>query len=144
MSYIRSLSNPESLYVYGDGKNINFHWLVKPPFASPGGGMKIPHDIFTKAGQKWAEQFSGDKKVSVGGFTIEEVHVYDKTAKKVRPGAPFNLPPTRFGWKLSYKGQFVILWAVTMHYMMDRFLLAARDKILARSPKETKDRSKKK
>jgi len=135
MSYIRCLSNPEGLYVYGDGKDVNFHWCVKPPFASPG-GMKIPHDIFTKAGQKWADQYCSER-VSVRGFVIEEVHVYEKNAKKVgemsRQWVKQYLKdkrPTRSGWKLSYRGKFIILWPVTMHYMMDRFVNEHRDRIM--------------
>lgn len=109
MSYIRCLSNPEGLYIWGqsDGAVVITH-SVQPPLSSKwprrriyravGKGpknrmvptrkfydatpaIKVPIRVFHHVCRKWTASF--EDRVSYRGLTVEEVHVYLDTGKPV-------------------------------------------------------------
>jgi hypothetical protein len=136
MSYIRSTSNPEALYIWDDGTMANVSHGVPKPHSSET-LFRIPSAVFRKCLKKW--DGSGDP-VSFQGMTVEELNVDRKTAKTIPPASPCRrgckkegngfIPCKRCSrrfWKdirrgkyvirLSYKKDFVDLWRVTWDYV---------------------------
>jgi len=84
MSYIRSTSNPEGLYVYSDGEFVNIH--IDPAFARGPDvkhGLRIPQEVFDTACKKWHKTWSDTEHE---GFSIEEVHVFEDDLTPVPEG----------------------------------------------------------
>lgn len=140
MSYIRCLSNPESLYVWSDGKNANIIHHVKSPHSS-GRAFKIPHKSFERVLKLWAQYH---EPARCAGVIAQELHIDKKTGAVIPPMKPCNRGCNRIknGWipcrpcwkehtkaakngkfmiRLSYKKDFVNLWLVTWDYMTNRF-----------------------
>lgn len=128
MSYIRCSSNPERLYIWGPNKNgmIEVCHRVQPPLASkvrkgefPVPRMQIPVRIFYSACVRWDD---GDEEISVRGFRVRYLYVYEDTGRVARPSARDMLRPDarprRFVVRLDYKGAFVYLWRVTWEYVV--------------------------
>lgn len=141
MSFIRCLSNPESLYVWSTGENVYFAHHVKKPNSS-GANFDIPDDIFRACARKWVKNF-GDL-VSHRGMRVEEVVVDQRTGKIIPPAKPcargcikkpngfIMCRPCGKKWtkahknswwpiQVSYKKHFIRLWRVTWEYMIRRF-----------------------
>ena len=121
MSYIRSTSNPEGLYIWHDvSEDIMIHWNQMPPLCSKQTGMAIPAKVFYKAVEKakWGE------KTTVDGFTIEEQYIFMDTGKKVPTNHDIFREQRKLAYqiKLSYKNRFVFLWKVTWRYVVDGVL----------------------
>lgn len=129
MSLIRSLSNPESLYIWGDANGYNLCHRVKPPLSSkwpPDGNtprIQIPVKVFERACLKWKDAGGWlDDRVEIQGFVVEMVHVNIKTGRKSPKLTLKNMLkelPTEFLIRLSYKRQFVHLWDVTWTYVVN-------------------------
>lgn len=142
MSYIRCLSNPESLYVYSDGKDVHIIHHVRPPHSS-GWNFVIPHKAFETALNKFMKS-SGPVKYA--GVSVQELHINKKTGAVIEAEKPCKRGCKRImngwvpcrpcsrkrleqldrepGWfciRLSYKKHFVNLWQVTFDYMTSRF-----------------------
>jgi len=124
VSFIRSTSNPEGLYIWHDIDgyvDVSFGG-VAPPLASKQRSARIPSKTFFKAVSRWDKNYGADEKVSVGGFTIEERHIFVKTGKVVRGGSKAWLRDRRlrtaFLVRISYRGTFVHLWRVTWQYVV--------------------------
>ena len=130
MSYIRCLSNPESLYIWGDTADnsgfANICHRVKPPLSSkwPKNGnsplIMVPLKAFEEATRKWRGSYDGSA-VEVDGFKVETVNVFTATGKRVPKKNDFLKDRRRREWlvRLSYKGQFVHLWDVTWSYVVN-------------------------
>lgn len=93
MSYIRSTSNPEGLYIWGDGKTVT---ITKGPKTIG----YIPTNIFHGLIKKYNQNFYPDE-CSYKGASIKEVHI----------GKNFKV-------QLSYDNWKVNMWDVTWHYIV--------------------------
>lgn len=124
MSYIRCLSNPEALYIWGDCQGyVNISHCVKPPLSS-GRQFRIPTKDFHRVGKKWSEWCDEEKGIRLGHLRIQEIHVYRDTGKPVGPEWMKNFLKKKkreadFLVKVSYKRDFVFLWKVTWKYVVD-------------------------
>lgn len=132
MSFIRCLSNPEGMYVFGSTSGVEFYsgqgWHLSNigPDREPDRGMIVPYNVFYKA-CKLAEYVTADEPVEVDGFKIEEQVIYTKTGRLV-PNRPFTVASmkrrmsgraaeTMWAIKVSYKGKYVFMWRVTWDYI---------------------------
>jgi hypothetical protein len=119
VSYIRCLSNPEALYIWGDVEGFaNICHNVKPPLARPSEDgnpslFKIPTKTFEAVALKWAREFEED--VEIDGFRVREVTVFTATGRIVPAKFDVLRDRRKTEWliKLSYKRHFVHLWRVT-------------------------------
>lgn len=129
MSYIRSLSNPEGLYIIGSSKGIDIWHTVKPPLSSkwPKSGetpwINVPTYVFHHVLNRWAEGFRD--KVSYRGLVVEEVQVCPTTGKPPKPQSLTKMldprtPRSEFLIRLQYKEQFFHMWRVTWEYIVHR------------------------
>jgi len=110
MSYIRSTSNPERLYIYATIDNtVHIHHGVRPPLSSPWkkqflyktvskGDKKrrvktgqryaepplivVPTHIFEHVCRRWRETY-GQEHVAYRGLVVEEVHIHTDTGRPV-------------------------------------------------------------
>lgn len=76
MSYIRSTSNPESLYIWGDDKRVQVCHRVPKPLSSAKempAAFDIPAKTFDRVLARWVRS---EEKVSLQGCSVEEVSVY--------------------------------------------------------------------
>ena len=127
MSYIRCLSNPESLYAWSDGETTHLWHNVRKPLSSgerpgkdfPSCEILVPTKIFDKVCSLWDEC---EQPASFRGARAEEVYVYTKTGEKV-PVLPLkkffkDKRPREMLIKFSYKGRFFMMWNVTWEYVV--------------------------
>lgn len=123
MSYIRCLSNPEALYIYGDCSGyVNISHGVKPPLSS-GRDFRIPDRDFHRVGKKWADWCDEERGIKSGHLKVQEILVYRDTGKPVGREWRKNYfhkkqRPTDFLVRISYKRDFVFLWKVTWEYVV--------------------------
>lgn len=94
MSYIRCLSNPEGLYMFGSGKLVEFYADDTPPLSAPAPEVNA-------ALRKWAKYHDGPQHS--GGFFILETKDFKWLL-----------------WHTSWKAG-IVLWDVTMTYIARRF-----------------------
>lgn len=140
MSFIRCLSNPEGLYMWGSGRLVTVSHEVKKPHSS-GGHFNIPEPAFRGCVRK---HLAGHDPASYRGVRVEEVHVDKRTGEPIPDWRPCGrgckkakgggfIPCRRCsrshrrdvarGWfavRLSYGGHFVNLWTVTWAYAARR------------------------
>ena len=107
MSYIRGLSNPEGLFIWGDEETVT---VTKGPEIIG----HIPISIFNGLIRKYIRGYCEDCKYK--GAEIKEVLV--KNDIEV-PDEEFGTNPatTNFKMKLSYGDWSVIMWDVTWYYI---------------------------
>ena len=115
MSYIRCLSNPEGLYIWGDGKYINI--------AKGGEDLKyIPQLTFDGLLRKYHREGSWCVQgypITYRGATIEEVHIEsNKKITKFEKELKFRLGI--FQYRLSYKDWHIDMWQVTWEHIAKR------------------------
>ena len=99
MSYIRSLSNPEGLYIWGETRDVMI--------ACNGELYSMPTDVFHQLLGRW-KRYMGTRPVKYMGGRLEEV--------KVRKGAN-NKDSYDYKWRLSYNDWHIDMWTVTLHYI---------------------------
>lgn len=125
MSYIRCLSNPEALYIWGDADGFaNICHNVKPPLSSPwpkDGNtplFQVPIKAFEKAALRWYG--SGKDDVTIDGFRVQMVSVFVKTGMRVPKNLDILTDRRRHELlvRISYKRHFVHLWDVTWAYVV--------------------------
>jgi hypothetical protein len=145
MSYIRCLSNPERLYIFGDQwDRITIIHSVKPPMATAypdkanSAMFHVPWKAFHAVCRRWPE--SGDGGVRSDGIRVREALVYLDTGKKVvRRVPPVRwvrlLPrqdrllrvgldadcrgrPVEYLIRFEYKKHFFHMWRVTWEYVV--------------------------
>lgn len=107
MSYIRSLSNPEQLYIWGDENTV---YITKGPVSIG----TIPTNIFEGLIKKYIRGYQED--CTYKKATIEEVTV-DKFDKEVISLEGLINPMSEFKMKLSYNNWSLIMWDVTWYYI---------------------------
>jgi len=131
MAYIRCLSNPEGMYIYGGADGVWINHNVLPPLASKevddgcSPHFVVPSRDFDRVGLKWDKEWDLDGPVRSGKFAAREVHVYLDTGKPIekdwdkrffRKG--YKRRPSAFLIRLSYGRHFVMLWRVTWEYIV--------------------------
>ena len=120
MSYIRSTSNPERLYVYGDGKDIVFH-------QGDIEGRKIPYKTFIKLIKNYLSYYK--EYFDCDGFSFREIlpkndilkiiklEQCKKTIKKAQRFRKEN--ENAFKYCLKFPDGFeIIMWPVTCEYIV--------------------------
>lgn len=131
MSYIRRLSNPEGMYIYGGPDGVWINHNVKPPLASKetddgcSPHFVVPSRDFDRLGLKWDKDWSYDEHVRSGKLAAQQVHVYLDTGKPVEKDRferfftkGYGKRPSAFLVKLSCGRHFVMMWRVTWHYIV--------------------------
>ena len=79
MSYIRSNSNPESLYIWGGGPGGCVTICHRSSAKEIPASFNVPTRAFDRVRRKWAKGY--DEKASSGGILVEEVHVYMRSGR---------------------------------------------------------------
>ncbi len=115
MSYIRCLSNPEGLYIWGDGKNINI--------AKDGDDLKyIPQRTFDGLLKKYHREGSWcveDYPIRYRGAIIEEVFI-ESGKKQTKIEKQLKIKDGIFQYRLSYKNWYIDMWQVTWEHITKR------------------------
>jgi hypothetical protein len=117
MSYIRSTSNPEGLYIYGDGEHIIIHHSH--------GTAHVPPRDFERVGLKYLESRAlALRRIKSGGLSLREVTLFHGTERICPPGhedrcmtrklkAPERECRHDIRMLLEYRGTRIFLWQVT-------------------------------
>jgi hypothetical protein len=126
MSFIRSTSNPERLYVWGDAaERVTVNWAgpqaPKPPLAK-GEQMVVPWKTFYRAAWQWDRY----QEANYRGFRVMEMHIFMDTGKRVPDSYDvLTARPRRetgFLYRISYKDKFVFVWKVTWAYVVHQVI----------------------
>lgn len=130
MSYIRCLSNPEGLYIYSSSEGVQIHHCLRYPMATEGTGhldntitIKEEKDFF-RACHLWDHgPHAWHGPVKVGKLSLQEVHIFERTAKKVPKDWDHVdrknwKAKTRFSVCLQYGKHYIMLWRVTWQYVV--------------------------
>ena len=115
MSYIRSTSNPEGLYIYGDGEHIIIH--------HPHGTAHVPPRDFERVGLKYLESGSL-RPIKSGGLSHRSVDLFRGTERICPRGhvercviSRLRVPNKECAHDprmlLEYRGTKIFLWQVT-------------------------------
>lgn len=127
MSYIRSLSNPEGLYVFSTDHDKTKKavvclipgWNYKHTNFNNNDPMYVPQAVFDQAVRRW-DAFEPDDGVTLKGFSIRQVHVFTDTGKPVPKG--FNPLKSKrdaeFLIRVAYRKKWMLLWRVTWAYVV--------------------------
>ena len=110
MSYIRSGSNPESLYIWGDDTKATIAEGSKPTW-------NIPLNIFNGLLRKFHRRFH-DYPCHYKGAQVDEIWVHDENIEINENEADPLLLSTHCKVKLSYEEHYVIIWDVTWEYIV--------------------------
>ena len=115
MSYIRCLSNPEGLYIFDDGKNMNFAIGDKLQII-PSGYFNSFITAYLKKENAWRED-----DFTWGKISIKEVFVLHK--KKPDDFQKFlKVKPGSYKYELRYNGKLIArMWHVTWCYIVNNF-----------------------
>ncbi len=112
MSYIRCLSNPEGLYIWGTDKQL----------CIAEGQLKIktiPIEIFNCLLKKYHKNFGENTKYK--GASIKEVYITDKKKKNPKMlWKYFGKYGGHHKMRLSYKKWHIDMWLVTWEYIARR------------------------
>lgn len=112
MSYIRSGSNPEHLYIWGDGDgNVHF---IKGPYTIGTMPTKIFNELIYKCSLD-----NDDDVIEINGAKIQNVWVdSDDTLCDGKPKEGLKVP-IDIKTQLSYNGWEIRMWYVTWHYIVE-------------------------
>lgn len=99
MSYIRSTSNPENLYIWGDGKTTFFSKGRKD---GPTPVYHMPRNVFHGLIRKWHRQYHDTTRHK--GAEVKEVWIKDNGVNELKV-------------QLSYDDWSITMWAVTWEYI---------------------------
>lgn len=122
MSYIRAGSNPEGLYIFGNG-NHQVEILGGLPISKlPGPHMAVivPRSSFHHVAKRWREDDCVPARHK--GLSVDEVQVFLKTGKRVPKKMPLKKwikEPIAFLICLSWKKWKIFMWRVTWEYIVD-------------------------
>jgi hypothetical protein len=117
MSYIRSTSNPEGLYIYGDGEHIIIH--------HPHGTAHVLPRDFERVGLRYLESPAlAVRRIKSGSLSLCEVTLFHGTERICSPGhedrcmaqklkAPKRECRHDSRMLLEYRGTRIFLWRVT-------------------------------
>jgi hypothetical protein len=117
MSYIRCLSNPEHLYIWGDEKNANISVGKSNKDKKVRGELLL---IPVKTFNMLLKKSGGFRDVEYKGASIKEVFVRNDK-KRTRFDKLLHTWPGEYQMRLSYKGWpkgcYIDMWSVTWHYI---------------------------
>ena len=113
MSYIRSTSNPESLYIWSDGKNANIS--VGRSYKSKG-RLEVYFLIPVKTFETLLKKSNGFHKAKYRGASVKEVYVRSNE-KRTKFDKLMHMWPGDYQMRLSYKNWHVDMWKVTWYYI---------------------------
>lgn len=128
MSLIRATSNPEGLYIWGDGKTYSISTGINWELSNIGPDqpiMNIPNETFEEAARQWEEKGSwGRHTIEYKGFRIEtNINIFVDTLEEVpddylllRLEKQEDFRETFWGLKISYKDLYTYLYIVTWTY----------------------------
>lgn len=106
MSYIWSGSNPEGLYIWGDGENVHIH-KEKETIGS------IPRNIFNGLIKKYVNNYYEDVDYDGAKLINCLVDLNDNEIQEFNPTGGSN-----FKCVLSYNGWRLAMWEVTWNYIV--------------------------
>lgn len=109
MSYIRCLSNPEGIYIWGDGKQTNI------TIADTGIHKYIPQKIFDGLLKKYNKQF-GSTPIKYRGAKIDEIFV-ESGKKQTKIEKQLGIKDGKYQYRLSYKNWYIDMWQVTWEHI---------------------------
>ena len=119
MSYIRCLSNPEGIYIWGDGQYVNIS-VGKEEL------KYIPQKRFDGLLRK-CNKYPNSDKIKYCGVQIEETFVktpkkfWTKTDKEIMKDKRLRKvlgEPGNFKMRLSYQDWYIDMWRVTWEYIV--------------------------
>jgi hypothetical protein len=126
MSYIRCLSNPESLYIWEDGTHANISHGVPGPLSSSKERdgdpalFLIPTDVWREGLKLWHDKYG--EPIDHEGMAVREEHIHLDTAELVPEQTILEMLDDRreagYRIRLEYKGEYVYLWRVTWEYVV--------------------------
>jgi len=131
MSYIRCLSNPESLYVYASVENRKQFMIlchrIKPPMASFSKvpfddfhRVKVPFGDFRRACIEW-DKLDGYCDIKCGKLRVREILVFEETGRIVgKDRGLYETRETRFVVRVQHGRQWFNLWRTTWEYLVNR------------------------
>jgi hypothetical protein len=117
MSYIRSTSNPEGLYIYGDGEHIIIHHAH--------GTAHVPPPDFERVGLTYLKSPAlALRRIKSGGLSLREVTLFHGTERICPRGHEERCLTRRLKspkqecrhdcrMLLEYRGTRIFLWRVT-------------------------------
>lgn len=113
MSYIRGLSNPEGLYIWGEGDGTVYicHNLISPFSSSRhehGEQLQVPRALFEEVCCRWAERRFTNRGSAEDGIRRSGLSVREESTKR------------DLNWKIrfEYEGRFFYMWQVTWDYIV--------------------------
>jgi hypothetical protein len=112
MSYIRSSSNPEQLYIWGDGKIVTF---IKGPYTVG----TMPSEILNELLYRYSKHENEDEVLEFEGATIQQVLVDAKDRQVDQIDPKEKILPTDWKIQLSYDGWVLYMWYVTWYYIVE-------------------------
>lgn len=117
MSYIRCLSNPEKLYIWGSGKYIDFATNSPDLKSIPSGYFNSFMSAYLKKGNEWRfDDFQWGK------LSIKEVFVKHKRKQTKFEKEFGNYKPGNYKYELRYGGKLIVrMWMVTWAYIVNNF-----------------------
>lgn len=104
MSYIRSGSNPEGLYIFG---NLRNSVEIYPKWGHPAWGKSIPAKTWDDFCSLYVEEFFPDE-LELDGLSICSEWVEDKDGRNYKTVLRYN------DWELA-------MWDVTWFYIIRRY-----------------------
>lgn len=122
MSYIRSTSNPEGLYIYQSTEGgVWIYHSLKPPLASSGNRdlIIVPTTLFHAACRAWVRHAGMGDSIRRGNLTITEA-LFPPACRQFRQFKQCR-HSHEIKVRVQYQRQFVLLWAVTWDYVVHRF-----------------------
>lgn len=132
MSYIRSLSNPEGLYIFGSNGIHIYHGLKPPLCSEKSWPIVIPESDFYRVCHAWdhgpdqwkgpaySRDFSAREElifVNTGKRVPDDVASMRRSMKDLFKGK--KRPLERFVIRLQYKKKYIMIWRVTWHYVVE-------------------------
>lgn len=100
MSYIRGMSNPEALYIFGSGRG-------RVEICVAGKIVTIPRHVFHGILRRWHE--NKGENVTYRGAAMTEIIVHSPPK------------PTRFRFALTYSDWSILAYEVTWEYLCAQF-----------------------
>jgi len=113
MSYIRSGSNPEGLYIVGTSKDVEVMEGSKDVW-------HIPYKVFNGLIKKYdAKNY---EPCSYGDAKIEEVWVCKDNCEILENDLTGEQQPIKSKMKLTYKEHYIYMWYVTWVYIVRGYI----------------------
>jgi len=109
MSYIRSSSNPEGLYIWGGQDSVEISVKGNDVW-------KIPYDVFNGLIKKFHRNFH-DYPCKYKGAQVEEVWVCDEQADQ--NDITSVIVNSRSKIKFTYMDKYITMWDVTWEYIVN-------------------------